>query len=560
MIDPPAVPAWAWGDRMWPWESDVLRDAPEVALFLCLALGFALGRIRFRGVAVGGVAGTLAAALAVGLLAGGVTVHPQVRVIAFAVFAFTFGYTLGPAFFAAFAGPNLRYVWFTVIEVVRALAVAALVADVLGLDPATTAGLVAGAAAGPVALGTSADALQAAGIGSAQGALGPAYVLSYLFALVTIALLTSRAAPAVLRFDPAEAAAALWRRLDGEEETPPPAVLGRAHQVTTGEGRTVAQAEIAMGTRVSVERLRRNGRPIAFGPDTLLERDDEAVVVGVRQDVVNACAVIGPEVPGGRELDLDLEVADVMLAGRPPATVRALRAGLSGQGVQDLHVCEVTRVGCRLPVRPGTPLHAGDVVRVTGIKRDVDRAAAWLGARADAGRRADVVYLSAGLVAGLVAGLAGGLTVSVGCLLAGLVFGRVRAGRARFGQYDAGAARVVGELALGVFVAALGLSAGPAAVELVGRHGWQVALGAVAAAAMPVVISLAMAAKLMMLPPPLVLGAVTGQHGLTAILGAVRRMSGNGTPLLAYTVVHALSGAVLALLGPAAVALARWVG
>ncbi|MGW2222685.1 aspartate-alanine antiporter-like transporter, partial [Nonomuraea sp. NPDC001684] len=198
---------------MWPWESGVLRDAPEIALFLCLALGFALGRLRFRGVALGGAAGTLAAALAVGLLTGGVEVHQQVRVIAFSIFAFTLGYTLGPAFFAAFSGRNLRYLWFTVVEVVGALAVAALVADALGLDPGTTAGLVAGAAAGPVALGTAADALRAAGI--AQQALGPAYVLSYLLALVTVALLTVRAAPAALRFDPREEAAALWRRLDG---------------------------------------------------------------------------------------------------------------------------------------------------------------------------------------------------------------------------------------------------------------------------------------------------------------------------------------------------------
>ncbi|NUT12468.1 MAG: aspartate-alanine antiporter, partial [Nonomuraea sp.] len=542
---------------MWPWESDVLRGTPEVALFLCLALGFALGRVRFWRVALGGVTGTLVVAVAVGLLTGGVAVQSQVRTIAFAVFAFTLGYTHGPAFFGAFSRRSMRYLWFTFIEVVAVLAVAALVVEAFGLDPGTAAGLVAGAAAGPVALGTAADALRAldaTGVVPAQAALGPAYMLSTLFALVTVVLMTSRVAPAVLRFDPREEAARLWRELDGEEEEPPPAVLGRAHQVTTGEGRTVGQAEIAMGTRVSVERVRRNGRPIAFGPGTPLERDDEVVVVGLRQDVLNASAVVGPEVPGRRDLDLDPEVADVLLGSRPPDTVRDLRAGLPGQDVQDLHVCEVTRAGCRLPVRPGTPLAPGDVVRVTGLKRDVDRAAAWLGARVDAGRRADVVYLAAGLVAGLVAGVAGGITVSVGCLLAGLVFGRVRAGRASFGQYDAGAARVVGDLALGVFVAALGLSAGPAAVESAWRHGWQVAVAAVVLAAVPLVISLAVAAKVMLLPPPLVLGAVTGQQGLVPPLAEVRRVSGNGTPLLAYTAVHAPAGVVLALLGPAAVA------
>ncbi|NUR86560.1 MAG: aspartate-alanine antiporter [Nonomuraea sp.] len=546
---------------MWPWESDVLRGAPEIALFLCLALGFALGRIRFGRVALGGVTGTLVVAVAAGLLSGGVVVHGQVRAIAFAVFAFTLGYTHGPAFFGAFAPRCLRYVWFTLIEVVAELAVAEPFVELQELDPGTAAGLVAGAAGGPVALGTAADTIGAldAGVVPGQATLAPAYVLSTVFALVTVVLLTTRVAPAVLRFEPRAEAEKLWRELDGEEECPPPAVLGRAHQVTTGEGRTVAQAEIAMGTRVSVERLRRNGRPVAFGPDTPLERDDEVVVVGARQDVVNAGAVVGPEVPGRRDLDLDPEVADVMLGNRPPATVRDLRTELPGQDVQDLHVCEVTRAGLRLPVRPGTPLAPGDVVRVTGLKRDVDRATAWLGARVDAGRRADVVYLAAGLFAGLVAGVVGGITVSVGCLLAGLLFGRVRAGRASFGQYDAGAAKVVGEVSLAVFAAALGLSAGPGAVELVGRHGWRLAVAAVVVAAVPLVISLAVAAKVMLLPPPLVLGAVTGQQGLRPPLAAVRHVSGNGTPLLAYTAVHALAGVVLALLGPAIVGLTRWL-
>ncbi|NUS04336.1 MAG: hypothetical protein HOV97_17475 [Nonomuraea sp.] len=84
-------------------------------------------------------------------------------------------------------------------------------------------------------------------------------------------------------------------------------------------------------------------------------------------------------------------------------------------------------------------------------------------------------------------------------------------------------------------------------------------MAAVVLAAVPLVISLAVAAKVMLLPPPLVLGAVTGQQGLVPPLAEVRRVSGNGTPLLAYTAVHAPAGVVLALLGPAAVALARWL-
>ena len=41
----------------------ILRSQPEIALFLVLAIGYAVGQIRFGPIQLGGICGTLIAAL-----------------------------------------------------------------------------------------------------------------------------------------------------------------------------------------------------------------------------------------------------------------------------------------------------------------------------------------------------------------------------------------------------------------------------------------------------------------------------------------------------------------
>ena len=48
--------------------ASVLHQVPELALFLALALGYAVGQIRFGPIQLGGVCGTLIAALLIGQL------------------------------------------------------------------------------------------------------------------------------------------------------------------------------------------------------------------------------------------------------------------------------------------------------------------------------------------------------------------------------------------------------------------------------------------------------------------------------------------------------------
>ena len=79
------------------WFVTSLRENPELAIFLTLAVGFVIGRVRIGSFRLGNVVGTLLAGVLVGQL--DVKVDPLVKTVFFALFLFATGYKVGPQFF-----------------------------------------------------------------------------------------------------------------------------------------------------------------------------------------------------------------------------------------------------------------------------------------------------------------------------------------------------------------------------------------------------------------------------------------------------------------------------
>src|SRR5688572_6112149 len=123
--------------------ADVLRSHPEIALFLALCIGYAIGQIRFGPIQLGGICGTLIAALFIGQL--GVTLEPSVKNVFFMLFIFALGYAGGPQFFANLNAKGLRIGLLCLIEVVVVLALVLAATHFMKLDQGTAAGLMAGA-------------------------------------------------------------------------------------------------------------------------------------------------------------------------------------------------------------------------------------------------------------------------------------------------------------------------------------------------------------------------------------------------------------------------------
>ncbi len=92
------------------WIFDTLRATPELAIFLTLALGFALGRIRIGKFSLGSVTGVLLMGVLVGQL--NIPIPATVKSTFFLIFLFAVGYSVGPQFVKGLKKDGLPQIGF----------------------------------------------------------------------------------------------------------------------------------------------------------------------------------------------------------------------------------------------------------------------------------------------------------------------------------------------------------------------------------------------------------------------------------------------------------------
>lgn len=78
------------------WIHQVFTKSPEIALFLSLAVGYFIGQINFGKFQLGGVGGSLLAAVVISQF--GVQIDNGVKSVMFAIFIYAVGYDSGPQF------------------------------------------------------------------------------------------------------------------------------------------------------------------------------------------------------------------------------------------------------------------------------------------------------------------------------------------------------------------------------------------------------------------------------------------------------------------------------
>jgi putative transport protein len=82
---------------------DICRTYPQIPLFMAIAVGYFIGKIKIFNFNFGSTAGVLVAALLIGQL--DIPVTPLLKSVSFALFIFTIGYKVGAR---NFSGPLKR--------------------------------------------------------------------------------------------------------------------------------------------------------------------------------------------------------------------------------------------------------------------------------------------------------------------------------------------------------------------------------------------------------------------------------------------------------------------
>src|SRR4051794_14928407 len=293
--------------------SELLRTYPELALFATLSLGYFLGQFKYGRISLGTVASTLLVGVVIGLAE--VKISPFTKSIFFYLFIFAIGYKVGPQFFRGLRGEGLQHALLAMIFCVLALATVWAISRVMRYDKGLAAGLMAGALTSSGAIGSARDAINQLNAApevksKAVTHLAVAYSVTYLFGSAGIAWFLSQVAPRILGIDLREECARRERELSGgkgEQQAGMSEGLGqfisRAFRVrgANGGGHSVAELERGGGGFFSGERVRHGTAVLDAEPGTEIAEGDVVAVVGRREAVLGAGALIGEEV-----LDNDL--------------------------------------------------------------------------------------------------------------------------------------------------------------------------------------------------------------------------------------------------------------
>lgn len=562
------------------WIVDTFREYPALAIFLTIGIGFWVGRLKYKTFSLG----TVTSVLLVGVLVGqmNIPISGPVKSIFFLLFLFAIGYSVGPQFFRSLKGSGLKQVGFACALCVVCLLVTWGIAKALGYSPGEAAGLLSGAQTISAVIGVGGDTIQTLDASAADKKawieiIPVCYAVTYIFGTIGSAYILGNIGPRLLGglAKVKEQTVELARQMNQSTLTSDPAfinanrpVVFRAYKATSEyfeSERTVEEIEDyikKMKRRVFVERLRSDGNVVEVTPSTVVKKGDEIVLSGRREYIIQDESWIGAEVADNELLTFPVEELSVMLTQKTAdgLTVDELRAKPFMRGVM---IKTIKRGGVEIPVLAQTELSAGDTLIISGLGREVNAVAPQLGYVDRPTNQTDLVFVGLGIVIGGIVGALtlhlGGVPISLstsgGALIAGLLFGWLRSKHPTFGRIPEPSLWILNNLGLNMFIAVIGISAGPTFISGIKEVGIMLFVAGILATSIPLFIGLWMGAKLFKFHPAINLGCCAGGRTTTAALGAIQDSLDSTIPAMGYTVTYAVGNTLLILWGVAIVLL-----
>lgn len=557
---------------------DLFQKHPELAVFFCLGAGYWVGSLKFGRFSLGSVVGTLLVALIVGQMH--VAVPDFIKTLFFSLFMFATGYHVGPQFFSGLRQGGLKLMALSVLFCLTGLGVVLLMAKVFGLDKGFAAGLLSGGLTQSSVIGTATDAIGRLPLPenvrqelAHHVPLGDA--VTYIFGVIAPAIFLAKLAPKMIRADlkaecekmEEELSGGANGKLSGAFDSYVPVDL-QAFQIERENlfGKGVPFLEKVLPTHCYVQRIR-HGRKL-FDPheEIAIQPGDVVVISGNREDLIKVQSLIGGPVVDPEAMDMPFETVPVIVTQKAliGKTIGEI-AESAPERAKGIHLRKITRQGHTLPRLPNTRVARGDILELVGQPEDIERAARFVGFPDRPTDKSDLIFMGIACVLGVLVGVlsvnigvvAVSLGSSGGILVAGLVFGWFHSLYPRFGRIPSPAVWLMETLGLNVFIAAVGLAAGPHAVAAMKSDGLQLLAAGVAVTLIPHIVTVLVGRYGFKLNAGVLLGACAGAGTATPAMQAINDESQSAVPTLGFTIPYALSNVLLTAWGPVVVALVK---
>ena len=454
-----------------------------------------------------------------------------------------------------------------------------LMSRILGLDKGSAAGLLSGALTQSSVIGTATDAInnlpltpEAKQVLASNVPIGDA--VTYIFGVIAPAIFLSKFAARMLHTNLKTECARMEASLRGVTTGPSTsgafdayvAVDLEAFRVERAEmaGQTIGAVEQRLPDRCYLQQVRQGNKVFAPTPDVVLNMGDVLVVSGNREELIKVESMIGPQIVDPEAMDMPFETVPVIITekGAIGRTIGELREAAPARA-KGIHLRKITRQGQKLPRLMNTRVERGDILELVGRPEDLKRAAAFLGFIETPTDKSDIIFVGIACAVGVILGLfainAGIISVSLGTsggiLMAGLIFGWLHSTRPRWGLIPSPAVWLMETVGLNVFITAVGLAAGPHAVEAMASNGLALLGAGVAVTFIPHLVTLLLGHFAFKMNTGVLVGASAGAGTATPSIQAINDEAESSVPSLGFTIPYALSNVLLTACGPLIVAL-----
>lgn len=523
----------------------LLSESSLLLLFVVLAVGAPLGKIKIAGVNLG-IASVLFTGLAFGALSPDIKLPAIIYEIGLVLFIYCIGISSGEQFFGNLRKKGWKENILTLGAVILVFVIVLSIGSIFSLKASHLAGLFAGSLTNTPALAASLEFIK--GITPAslieKAAAEPVVAYSVCYPMGVIGMILSivlfqRLFKTSLKTH-TEAADA-EKLTNATVEITNPKIVGRA----IGNLRRHQNLDVVFG------RIKRNGSSFLAIDTVTFELGDLMTIVGKATEVQRAIDFLGRK--SETRLDMDHQQLDMR-------RVFVSNHDLIGQSLRDLNLPHtmgiiITRIrrgdNDILPTAE-TTLQFGDRVRILTGREELADASRFFGDSYAAQSEIDILTLSLGVAAGFFLGmipipLPGGILLKLGIaggpLIVALLLGAVnRVGKLVF-VMPFSANNTVRQLGLVLFLAGVGTRSGYAFRETITQGADGVTFFAIGATITITIafLFLFVGHRFLKIPFPRLAGMLSGFQTQPAVLAFVNEQAKSEQPNIGYSSVFPIA-------------------
>lgn len=542
---------------------------PVISIFICLALGYLIGKLKIKSFTIGATVGTLLVGLLISLVfkeAGTYQIDGTVKTIFFSLFIFAIGYEVGPSFFASLKSSGLKIIILSLFFAVAAFVVSIVLFKAFGIGAGEAGGILAGSLTQSAILGTADSTMKGMLSGTelktAESQMAIAYALTYVFGTVGVVVFLKNGAAKLIGVNLTDTVKKKIDQTNFHESSSENTVVGnikaRAFCIENGAefiGKTIGSVEEQYGDDLTITQIIRKGKKVNLASDVQLLEGDTVTIIGLLD------AVLHFEAPGMKETDdsealkLDVIKQEIVLTNHFSLDVIK---HLSENGIV---ISERKRDNNVLS--EDQALKALDHLTLVGPKALIAKVVKKLGYVKDTGTETDVSFISMGLVVGLLIGaisfVVSGIPITLGsgggALIGGLLFGYYQDKHSNYGLMPKATRWFCKSVGLNLFIAIVGLTSGASFLSALQSMGVKVLLIGVLVTILPHIASVYFGRFVLKLDAVDIIGALCGAGTCTAALNGVVEEYESSIFAVAYTPGYAMGNILLTVLGPLVVAM-----